>query len=157
MAKARATFVTSLPVIVVLMSCWGALSEDYDGKDERELVGRQALNGNEESTTWAPIPAYWKHRLKGCDEYLDAASRVRWNETVTAENASRLSLEHPFLSLGEGIFANVSYTGESVSDNTPFYSALLIPSCTATPREFSRILQGGKITMTCFIALNAVN
>ncbi|CAN8001816.1 unnamed protein product [Ixodes pacificus] len=55
----------------------------------------------------------WERRLKGCEKYLDLASTSHGNSTIHASDVSRVRLEHPFLSLVDGVIPNVTYRGKS--------------------------------------------
>ncbi|XP_075527032.1 uncharacterized protein LOC142559268 [Dermacentor variabilis] len=65
-------------------------------------------NAGGEAPPWPP--GDWHRLLGGCDEYVDATA---WNGSTAAArsaDSSRLRLQHPFLSLAEGVVPDVTYS-----------------------------------------------
>lgn len=83
--------------------------------------------GGERAEAWAP--GDWQRLLRGCDKFVDSTWWNGSSAAVRITDSSRLRLQHPFLSLAEGVVPDVTYSGESTSKCFIIDSKCVVNSC----------------------------
>ncbi|KAH6946912.1 hypothetical protein HPB50_016137 [Hyalomma asiaticum] len=69
-----------------------------------------------EAPPWAP--GDWQRLLRGCDKFVDATWWNGSSAAVRSADSSRLRLQHPFLSLAEGVVPDVTYNARTGSNQS---------------------------------------
>ncbi|CAN7992371.1 unnamed protein product [Ixodes hexagonus] len=100
-------------ILFALLSAADVPSSDHRGTGELHPTPTNGTDASARSDdTLIRDQGDLGRRLKGCEKYLDMTSASHGNGTVRASNLSRVKVEHPFLSLGDGVVPNVTYSGE---------------------------------------------